>query len=163
MGKQQWLNDEEQATWRSLMLTTMLLEEALDRQLQRDAGIPHAYYAILVTLSESPDRALRMSELAERMHYSQSRLTHAVTALERAGLVLRHRCPTDGRGQVATITDTGMTSLRPIAAGHVAEVRGLVFDHLTPDQVTQLGDICNTLLAGLDPIPRELNGPDSNG
>ena len=81
MGKQQWLNDEEQATWRSLMLTTMLLEEALDRQLQRDAGIPHAYYAILVTLSETPDRALRMSELAERMHYSQSRLTHAVTAL----------------------------------------------------------------------------------
>ena len=151
MGKQQWLNDEEQATWRSLMLTTMLLEEALDRQLQRDAGIPHAYYAILVALSETPDRALRMSELADRMHYSQSRLTHAVTSLERAGLVARHRCPTDGRGQVATITDTGMTSLRPIAAGHVAEVRRTVFDHLTPIQVAQLGDICNSLLAGLDP------------
>lgn len=154
VGKQKWLTDQEQATWRSLMLATMLLEEALDRQLQRDAGIPHAYYAILVALSEASERALRMTELADRMHYSQSRLTHAMTSLERAGLVLRHRCPTDGRGQVATITETGMKLLRPIAAGHVAEVRRTVFDHLTTEQVAQLGDICNTLLVTLDPSHR---------
>ncbi|MCU1426443.1 MAG: MarR family transcriptional repressor [Actinomycetia bacterium] len=145
-----WLTDDEQATWRSYLLTTQLLDEALDRQLQRDAGFPHAYYGILVTLSEAPQRSLRMSELARRLRYSQSRMTHAVTSLERSGWVRREACPSDRRGQLAVLTPAGMDALKAAAPGHVAEVRARLFDRLTPTQQAQLRDICDTVLAGLD-------------
>jgi DNA-binding MarR family transcriptional regulator len=145
-----WLNDDEQATWRAYLLTTQLLDEALDRQLQRDAGFPHAYYGILVQLSEAPQHALRMSELARRLRYSQSRMTHAVASLERSGWVRRERCTDDGRGSLAVLTDAGMAALRSAAPGHVAEVRAHVFDRLSERQQAQLRAICATLLDGFE-------------
>ena len=60
-----WLNSDEQRAWRAFLDATRRLYEELDRELQRDAGIPHAYYEILVRLSEAPDRTLRMSSLAD--------------------------------------------------------------------------------------------------
>src|SRR3954452_15517964 len=59
-----WLDDEEQRVWRSYVDASTLLEDHLDRQLQRDAGMTHIYYGLLVKLAESPDRRLRMTELA---------------------------------------------------------------------------------------------------
>lgn len=146
-----WLDDDEQATWRAYLLATHLLDEALDRQLQRDAALPHAYYAILVALSEAPDQALRMTELAQLLRHSPSRTTHAIASLERAGHVERRRCPSDGRGQFAVLTPAGRAALEAAAPGHVDEVRRLVFDRLRPDQLEALRDVCTTLLAGLDP------------
>jgi len=145
-----WLTDDEQTTWRAYLLTMQLLDEALDRQLLRDAGFPHAYYGILVTLSEAPQRSLRMSDLARRLRYSQSRMTHAVTSLERSGWVRRERCPSDGRGYLAVLTDEGMSTLKKAAPGHVDEVRARVFDRLTPKQQSQLLDICTALLDGFE-------------
>ncbi len=151
----QWLDEDEQRAWRAYLLSSQLLDQALDRQLQRDAGMPHAYYAVLVALSEAPDRALRMSDLARRLRYSQSRLTHAVTSMERSGWVQRHVCPTDRRGQTATLTDGGMQALTDAAPGHVSEVRANVFDRLSTTQVRQLRRICETLADGLDPTAEE--------
>jgi DNA-binding MarR family transcriptional regulator len=145
-----WLSDDEQATWRSFLAVQQLLDEALDRQLQRDAGLPHTYYAILVTLDEAEDGTLRMSELARRLRHSQSRMTHAVARLEHDGRVQRRPCPTDGRGQLATITAEGRRALAAAAPGHVAEVRARLFDRLSANQVTQLRRICQTLLEGLE-------------
>jgi DNA-binding MarR family transcriptional regulator len=145
-----WLSDEEQTTWRAFLATTQLLDEALDRQLQRDAGMPHAYYAVLVALDSSPDATLRMSDLARLLRYSQSRMTHAVARLERDGWVRRQQCPTDRRGQLAVLTPAGRDALVAAAPGHVTEVREKVFDRLSPTQVTQLRRICQTLLDGLD-------------
>ena len=56
-----WLHPDEQRTWRAFLTASRALMDALDRELQRDAGMPHAYYEILVRLSEAPDRRLRMS------------------------------------------------------------------------------------------------------
>jgi DNA-binding MarR family transcriptional regulator len=145
-----WLTPEEQATWRAWLLTSQLLDEALDRQLQRDAGMPHAYYAILVALSEAPAVTLRMRDLAAVLRYSQSRMTHAVRSMEGNGWVRRERYPEDGRGQLAVLTDEGRRVLERTAPGHVAEVRRQVFDRLSEEQVTGLRDICETLLSGLD-------------
>ena len=120
------LSPEEQATWRAFLLTSQLLDEALDRQLQRDAGMPHAYYAILVTLSEAPAATLRMSELAAVLRYSQSRMTHAVRSLEGSGWVRREQCPDDRRGQLAVLLwrTTGIVApadrRRPRSGPHVA-------------------------------------------
>jgi len=98
-----------------------------------------------------PDHTLRMHDLASLQRFSQSRLTHAISRLERDGYVERHQCESDRRGQYAVLTPAGMTALRAAAPGHVAEVRRRVFDRLTPAQVDALADVCDTLLRGLDP------------
>jgi DNA-binding MarR family transcriptional regulator len=145
-----WLTEDEQATWRAYLLSTQLLDEALDRQLLRDAQMPVTYYAILVTLSDAPEHRLRMSDLARRLRYSPSRMTHAMTSLEAKEWVRREKCPSDRRGQLAVLTEGGMRALRAAAPRHVTEVRAHLFDHLSPQQVEQLREICETVVAGFD-------------
>jgi DNA-binding MarR family transcriptional regulator len=146
-----WLDEDEQRTWRSFLATSELLYAALDRQLQRDAGITHASYIVLAMLSEAPDRSLRMSDLALRANSSPSRLSHAVARLEARGWVRREPAPQDGRGTVAVLTDAGWQMLADTAPGHVTAVREHLFDQLTQEQVRALGDICSIVLDGLDP------------
>lgn len=150
METTRWLTDDEQRVWRALIRMVDRLPAALDRQLQRDAGIPHAYYVILAMLSEAPGRSLRMNELAEAVSASQSRLSHAVTRLSQRGWVERTACETDGRGQVAHLTDAGYDVLVALAPGHVAEVARLVFDHLSPSDVHRLGVIAEAVNARIE-------------
>ena len=144
-----WLDDTEMQTWMNLAQLLMLLPTALDRQLREDAGLPHAYYQILVALSAQPDRAIRMTQLARLSGTTTTRLSHAVTNLEQRGWVERHACPTDKRGQIAQLTDAGMAVLQAAAPGHVTEVRRLIFDNLTDDDVIRLRDITGKLLPPL--------------
>ena len=150
-----WLDEEEQQTWRAFLGASRLVFDQLDRELQRDSGIPHAYYEILVRLSEAPDRALRMSALADRSQSSRSRLSHAVARLEENGWVERRVCADDKRGQVAHLTDAGFAALAAAAPGHVEGVRRHVFDPLTPEQVRQLREISTKLVDDI------LAGPDA--
>ena len=155
MGEPRWLTAAEQAAWRSFMTGCRALFTAVDAQLQRDAGMPLAYYEILVRLSEAPGRALRMSQLAEAASASKSRASHAVARLEERGWVRRADCPTDRRGQVAELTDEGYAALAASAPGHVEQVRTSLFDGLTPEQVAQLqaiGDVMAEACGGR-PIP----------
>ncbi|MFD7137046.1 MarR family winged helix-turn-helix transcriptional regulator [Streptomyces sp. NPDC059894] len=147
----QWLTAEEQRIWRSYLHATYLLEDQLDRQLQRDAGMPHVYYGLLVKLAESPRRRLRMTELARDAKITRSRLSHAVARLEKNGWVRREDCPSDKRGQFAVLTDQGMETLRSAAPGHVAAVRNALFDRLTPEQQKSLGEIMEIVAEGLQP------------
>ncbi|KAB1924261.1 MarR family transcriptional regulator [Micromonospora sp. ALFpr18c] len=140
-----WLDPDEQRTWRAYLAASRALMDTLDRELQRDAGMPHAYYEILVRLSETPGRQLRMSDLAQAAGSSRSRLSHAVARLEAAGWVRREECPTDRRGQIAVLTDEGFATLAAAAPGHVEGVRRHLFDALSPTQVDQLRRISETL------------------
>jgi DNA-binding MarR family transcriptional regulator len=149
MDRPRWLDADEQRVWRTFLTSTQLLLEQLDRQLLRDSGMPHAYYGILVALSEAPGRSLRMSELAEVTCSSRSRLSHAVGRLEEKGWACRTECPTDRRGQLATLTDAGLDALAAAAAGHVEEVRRQLFDQLTAEQVSRLGEISEILFERL--------------
>jgi DNA-binding MarR family transcriptional regulator len=144
-----WLTEEQQATWRAFLHATTLLEDHLDRQLQRDAGMPHMYYALLSTLSETPGRRMRMTELAEQAKITRSRLSHAVARLEGNGWLRREDCPSDRRGQIAVLTDAGYEELVRSAPGHVAAVRTAIFDRLTPEQTEQLGAISRIIADGL--------------
>ena len=146
-----WLDEDEQRTWRSFLATSELLYGALDRQLQRDAGITHASYIVLAMLSEAPGRSMRMSELASVANSSPSRLSHAVARLQERGWIRREPAPKDGRGTVAVLTDSGWDMLVQTAPGHVTAVREHLFDRLTADQIRSLGEICATVLDGLDP------------
>lgn len=149
MNAMTWLTEEEQAAWRAFLHATTLLEDHLDRQLQRDAGMPHMYYALLSTLSEAPGRRMRMTELAEQAKITRSRLSHAVARLEGNGWVSRENCPTDRRGQVCVLTDAGHAELVRTAPGHVAAVRTAIFDRLTTEQTRQLGAISRIIADGL--------------
>ncbi|HEY6793756.1 MAG TPA: MarR family transcriptional regulator [Kineosporiaceae bacterium] len=144
-----WLNAEEQRAWRTFLAATQLLYSQLDRELQRDCGIPHTYYEILVRLSEAPERVLRMSELAQAAESSRSRLSHAVARLEEAGWVRRESCPTDRRGSLARLTEQGFAALQAAAPSHVESVRRHLLDRLSPQQVQQLHEISEAILTGL--------------
>jgi DNA-binding MarR family transcriptional regulator len=143
------LDEDEQCTWRAFLTAMRLLTDQLDRELQRDANIPHTYYEILVALSEAPGRRLRMNQLADICQSSRSRLSHAVNRLEEAGWVRREACPTDKRGAEAVMTDEGFAALEAAAPGHVEGVRRHVFDVLSAEQVRQLGEISAAIRDGL--------------
>jgi len=140
-----WLTDDQQRAWRALLAFVTRLDDHLDRQLQRDAGMPHAYYQVLAMLSEAPDRTLRMSQLADATTSSPSRLSHAVARLEEKGWVRRDRHPTDRRGALAVLTDAGFDALVAAAPGHVAAVREVLFDRLDDEQVRSLRDVFEAL------------------
>jgi DNA-binding MarR family transcriptional regulator len=144
-----WLDDDEQITWRTFLSTIQLLVDRFDRQLQQDSGIVLTYYEMLVRLSESPGRSLRMSELAESSLSSRSRVSHAVARMEERGWIRREACPTDGRGYLAVLTDEGFAALDAAAPGHVETVRRTIFDQLSPAQLGQLREISETLLGHL--------------
>ena len=146
-----WLDVDEQKAWRAWLYSGQLVMDRLDRELTHQTGISHAYYEILVALSETPGRKMRMSELADRCLSSRSRLSHAVSRLEERGWVGRELCPDDGRGQLAVLTDNGFAALEAAAPIHVESVRTHLFDQLSPEQVAAMRDLGETLLRHLDP------------
>jgi DNA-binding MarR family transcriptional regulator len=148
-----WLSGDEQAAWRSSLSAVQLLNAAVEAQLQRDSGLSHADYEILVRLSDEPEHALRMSELANRTLFSRSRLSHAVGRLEKSGLVRREPYPDDRRGLCAVLTDRGFQTLAGAAPGHVETVRRALFEQLTAQQVDQLTAIAQAVIAAVSAPP----------
>lgn len=153
MSDTRWLDADEQQTWRSFLTANRLFFDAIERQLQQDSGLPHAYYEILVRLSEAPGGTMRMSHLASTSLSSRSRISHAVARLEEAGWVRRRACEDDKRGSLAELTDAGLATLQQAAVGHVEAVRRGLFDALSPAQVAALRDISDTLVAHLSDEP----------
>ena len=145
-----WLDAAEMQAWLRLLRVVMLLPGALDRQLRQDAGLTHASYMVLACLSDAPERSMRMSELARVTATSQSRLSHAVSALEQRGWVQRRPCPRDRRGQIATLTDAGVSVLVDTAPGHAEKVRSLVFDPLTAADVEHLSSLAERIVERLE-------------
>lgn len=111
--------------------------------------MPHLYYSILSVLSESPEQRLRMTDLAERLKITRSRLTYAVTRLEKDGMLRREACRYDKRGSIAALTEAGFAVLERAAPGHVETVRSFVFDRLSEEQVAQLEEISAAIAQGL--------------
>ena len=145
-----WLDGIERDAWLSLIGVIIRLPAALDAQLQRDAGLSHFEYMVMVNLSNADDHVLRMSQLAALCHSSLSRLSHVVARLERRGWLRRDPCPDDGRATLATLTDDGFAKLASAAPGHVDAVRAYVIDALDPEQLGQLSAIGDTILGRLD-------------
>ncbi|HEX2575128.1 MAG TPA: MarR family winged helix-turn-helix transcriptional regulator [Aquihabitans sp.] len=158
-----WLDDQELSAW--LELTAMLswLPDALDAQLQRDAGLSHFEYQVMAMLSMSPGRTRRMKEVAALANGSLTRLSRTVDRLEARGWVTRRPDPEDGRSTLAVLTDAGWDKIVDTAPGHVAEVRRLVFDPLTRGQVGQLHEIARRVRRVVHPegLLPSLSGTDA--
>ncbi len=138
-------------TWLALVSVLIRLPAALDGQLQRDAGISHFEYQVLAGLSMTPERTMRMSELASFSDGSLSRLSHVVGRLEKRGWVRRTPDPADGRYTLAVLTEDGWDKVVATAPGHVEAVRGFVLDPLTKAQTRQLRDIGRRIMRAIDP------------
>jgi DNA-binding MarR family transcriptional regulator len=151
MAEPNWLSAEEMRAWQAFLAAGALLDRRLDQQLRQEAGLSHAQYEILVRLAASPDGELRMTDLAGALYTTKSGLTYQITRLEKAGLVRRGATPGDVRGVVAALTSAGRRRLAQAAPGHVAAVRELLIDVLTPQQLTAVAD-------GLGAVARRLGG-----
>lgn len=132
-GLVRWLSDTEQAVWRQLLCVEARLHDRLDRELREAHGLTLGEYAVLVHLSEAGPEGLRMSDLAELLGLSRSGLTRRIDGLVKAGVVIRHSCPNDGRGSMAQLTATGGDRLAEAAPTHVAGVRRYLIDVLGGD------------------------------
>ena len=149
-ARTRWLDAAQQRDWRSFLLGTTRLFERLDRDLREQHALSLPEYEILVRLSESCDRRLRMAELASSVSHSRSRVTHTVSRLEAAGLVSRTACETDGRGVVAVLTDTGFARLVEAAKTHVEGVRRYLVDPADPADLRAMGRVFDASARAVD-------------
>jgi DNA-binding MarR family transcriptional regulator len=145
-----WLTAAEVDSWLSVVRLMIWLPWSIDQQLQRDSNLRMVEYQVLAMLSESPQRTMRMSSLAEVTNASLSRLSHLVQRLERRSLVRREPDPTDGRFTNAILTDSGFQTLAEAAPGHVAHVRSLVIDVLSAEQLRRLGRDADRIMSRID-------------
>jgi len=145
-----WLTAQELDSWLAVVRLMTWLPWSIDQQLQRDSKLGMVEYQVLAMLSESPERTKRMSSLAEVTNASLSRLSRVVKRLEERGLVRRQPDPTDGRFTNAILTEDGFEALAEAAPGHLAHVRSLVIDVLSPERLRTLGRDADRILSRID-------------
>jgi DNA-binding MarR family transcriptional regulator len=146
----QWLSPAEQQAWRTFVRLHQRLNTALTRDLQTNAKLSGADYEILVALTDIPEGRLRPQDLAAEIEWEQSRLSHQIARMCKRGLVAREECAEDGRGVVVAITPAGREVIETAAPHHVAAVRRLVIDALTPDDLAALARISGQILDRMD-------------
>ena len=146
MARTRWLSDEEDRAWRGWLAMTDRLHSQLASDLLAESGLSYADYQILVHLSEAENRTVRMSDLASRLDWSKSRVSHQVSRMEARGLVSRQECSSDSRGAFAVLTDEGMEQIRAAAPGHVESVRRHFIDLLAPEDLVSLRNISGLIL-----------------
>ena len=134
----QWLNTDEQRAWRAYRRMVLLADSAIARDLARDSGLSMPDYLVLSSLSESVGHRRRLTELAIRMQWSPSRLSHHVTRMEQRGLVTREECTEDLRAAYVVLTETGWDAIRAAAPGHVSSVRTHLVDLLDAEDIAAL-------------------------
>ena len=145
-----WLTAAELDSWLSVVRLLTWLPWSIDQQLQRDSNLRMVEYQVLAMLSTSPGRTMRMSSLAEITNASLSRLSHLVKRLEGQRLVRREPDPTDGRFTNAILTEKGFQTIVEAAPRHVAHVRSLVVDVLSPEQLRRLGRDADRIVSRID-------------
>jgi DNA-binding MarR family transcriptional regulator len=144
-----WLDPQQQHAWRAYLVGTTLLMDRLDRDLRANHGLSLPEYEVLVRLSECEGNRLRMAVLADSLSHSRSRVTHTVSRLERAGLVERVTCTSDGRGVEAVLTRKGRSLLEQAAPTHVRGVRDHLVDLASPEDFEAVGRVFDAVSDGL--------------
>jgi DNA-binding MarR family transcriptional regulator len=135
-----WLTAAELDSWLSVVRLISWLPWSIDQQLRRDSNLGMVEYQVMARLSQCP----------EVTNASLSRLSHLVKRLEERGLVRREPDPADGRFTNAILTDQGFQTLAAAAPGHVAHVRSLVIDVLSPEQLRRLGQAADRIMSRID-------------
>ena len=142
-------NAAELRAFRTFIETTEELRAALATRLQTESGLSTGDYGVLLALSEADGHRIRSSDLADRIGWERSRLSHHLGRMERRGLIVREDCATDNRGAEIVLVKAGAEAFRAANAPHLHAIRELFVDALTPEQLAAAEDIAATLLAHL--------------
>jgi DNA-binding MarR family transcriptional regulator len=145
----QWLDEREQRAWRGVHRLQAELLGHLSRRLGEDSGLTDADYAVLVAVSEAPERRIRPRDLCIALGWERSRLSHQLARMESRGSVSRVGCPGDARGFEVVLTEAGLSAIEAAAPAHAAAVRHCFADVLTPAQLDCLGDIAEAVTTHL--------------
>lgn len=148
-----WLDDREARAWRGLQFMHLRVDGELARRLAAESPLSYQDYVVLVRLTDQADGRLRLNELADQLGWEKSRLSHHVTRMAKRGLVAKRACPSDGRGTFVEVTATGRAEIEAAAPGHLAAVRELFVDHLSPSQLDALAEITETVLGAISADP----------
>ena len=153
-----WLDDDEMRAWLAYRRMRLLLSAEINRDLAREAGLSEADYDVLSNLTAAGGDRRRLSDLAARMQWSKSRLSHHITRMEQRGLVCREDVDGDARGSFVVLTPQGRQTIEQAAPGHVASVRRHLIDRLTAEQIRVLGEIGEVVL---DPLEKDTESSDA--
>jgi DNA-binding MarR family transcriptional regulator len=149
-GGELWLTPDQLSSWLSIVRLMFRLPWAIDAQLLRDSDLSMMEYMVMAILLKSPGGSMRMSDLAELVSSSLSRLSHLVKRLEGRGYVKREADASDGRFTNAILLPAGRSKLDSAAPGHVAYVRQLVVDNLSPERLRRLGQDADRIAGRID-------------
>ena len=152
MTKTRWLTEPEERAWRGYRRMRALLDLQVNRDLNHDAGLSEPDYDVLSNVSEAPGRSMRMNELAARMLWTRTRVSHHVRRMERRGLVTRTACVGDARGAMVELTEAGWQAIVAAAPDHVRSVRDNLIDLLTPEQIDTLAEVAETVIDHLSEV-----------
>lgn len=148
-----WLNAAEQQLWRRWLYVQRRLAATLNRQLLTDAGLSLQDFDVLSRLTDEATGRIRITQLASRMDWERSRLSHHIGRMEQRGLVKREDSPDDGRGALVLLTANGRAAIERAAPEHVRIVRRIVFDTLTGQELKMLDSINQKVLDQLEEWP----------
>jgi DNA-binding MarR family transcriptional regulator len=163
MENVRWLSDREERAWRSLQFMQMRLEGELARQLAADSGLSYPDYLVLVALTGRDDGRMRLFELAATLGWEKSRASHHVGRMVARGLVKKEKCDSDRRGADVVVTARGRREIAAAAPGHVATVRRLFVDRLTPEQLDAVAEAAETVFATLESASVDHDARVKNG
>ncbi|MGH9114967.1 MAG: MarR family winged helix-turn-helix transcriptional regulator [Acidimicrobiales bacterium] len=149
MDEPSWLDPDESRAWRGWLVMSEMLRTAIARDMMAESGLSEADYHVLAHLSEAAGHRLRMHDLASRLDWSRSRLSHQVARMEARRLVCREGCPTDARGALAVLSAAGLAEIERAAPHHVGSVRRHLIDLLDRDQVLELAAIAEKVVSRL--------------
>jgi DNA-binding MarR family transcriptional regulator len=144
-----WLEARQERAWRALQRMQLLLTGELARRLACGSELSYPDYTVLVALTDQPDGRLRLFELGRRLGWEKSRVSHHVARMAERGLVKKEQCASDRRGAFVVVTARGRRAIEAAAPGHVAAVRELFVDRLTPAQLDAVAEASEAVLAGL--------------
>jgi DNA-binding MarR family transcriptional regulator len=143
------LTTEQQATWFAYMRVALRLNYEINRELQADADLSHQDFHVLNALADSPGQRLQLTDLAVRIGWERSRVSHQVLRMEARGLVERRPSEADARATDAVLTAQGAGALGRATPGHAALVKRMFFDGLDPS-------LLGPLHAALDQIHEQI-------
>jgi len=146
----QGLPTDQHEIWRAFLAVATRGLDQVDQELQKRSSMTLTDYEILLALLNAEDVRLRMSELAEQVYVSRSRLTYRVDRLTEVGFVVREECEDDRRGLWAILTDTGRQTVSSAANGHHSDLSRLIFDHVSDNEMPVVASVLNKIVAKLD-------------
>jgi len=154
MPEPRWLTEREERAWRAYRRMQTVLPAQLARDLGRDSGLSDPDYDVLSTLSERPGHRWQLRDLAAKMLWSRSRLSHHIARMEQRSLVAREDDSNDSRGCMIALTRDGLRTLQHAAPRHVVSVRAHFLDLLTEDELSTLTQIAERVVDRLgEPRP----------